>query len=89
MVSCLHSAASLFIELAHRSIWQNSVFDNVPFMNEYYDNSMEKESKEMDLIKAAVREAGVFVVLGYSEKDRGTLYIAQVGFTNDQLGRPS
>ncbi|KAI8653757.1 hypothetical protein LRP88_00503 [Fusarium phalaenopsidis] len=59
------------------SIWQNSVFDNVPFMNEYFDNSLERESKEMDRIRAAVREAGVFVVLGYSERYRGTLYIAQ------------
>lgn len=32
----------------------------------------------MDQIRAAVREAGVFVVLGYSERYRGTLYIAQV-----------
>ncbi|KPM41107.1 Nitrilase [Neonectria ditissima] len=59
------------------TIWQNSVFDNVPFMNEYYENSMEKESKEMDLIKAAVHEAGVFTVLGYSERYQGTLYISQ------------
>ncbi|KAH6884117.1 carbon-nitrogen hydrolase [Thelonectria olida] len=59
------------------SIWQNSVFDNVPFMNEYFENSLEKESKEMESIQAAVREAGVFVVLGYSERFRGSLYIAQ------------
>ena len=39
---------------------------------------MEKESPEMDQIRAAVREAGVFVVLGYSERYKGTLYIAQV-----------
>lgn len=47
-------------------------------MNEYFENSMEKDSPEMDQINAAVREAGVFVVLGYSEKDHGSLYIAQV-----------
>lgn len=49
-------------------------------MNEYFDNSMERESEEMDRIRAAVREAGVFVVLGYSERYRGTLYIAQASF---------
>ncbi|KAK7409262.1 hypothetical protein QQX98_008572 [Neonectria punicea] len=73
----VHKVISLIKEAGSQTIWQNSVLDNVPFMNEYYDNSMEKESKEMDLIKAAVREAGVFIVFGYSEKYRGTLYIAQ------------
>lgn len=64
-----------------RSIWQKSVFDNVSFMNEYFENSLEKESKEMESIKAAVREAGVFVVLGYSERYRGSLYISQVSLS--------
>ncbi|KAH6950069.1 hypothetical protein HG530_001228 [Fusarium avenaceum] len=59
------------------SIWGNSPTDNAPWINEYFNNSMEKESPEMDRIRAAVREAGVFVVLGYSERYRGTLYIAQ------------
>lgn len=39
---------------------------------------MERESEEMERIKIAVREAGVFIVLGYSERYRGSLYIAQV-----------
>ena len=51
-------------------------------MNEYFENSLEKESKEMESIQAAVREAGVFVVLGYSERFRGSLYIAQVSLTD-------
>lgn len=48
-------------------------------MDEYFQNSMARESDEMDRIRAAVREAGIFVVLGYSERYRGTLFIAQVG----------
>ncbi|CAK7235998.1 hypothetical protein SBRCBS47491_009486 [Sporothrix bragantina] len=59
------------------SIWGNSIVDNAEFMNEYFRNSLEKESPEMERICAAVREAGVFIVLGYSERYRGTLYIAQ------------
>lgn len=47
-------------------------------MDEYFRNSMEKESPEMDQIRAAVKESGMFCVLGYSERYRGTLYIAQV-----------
>lgn len=48
-------------------------------MSEYFANSLEKESEEMEQIKTAVREAGVFIVLGYSERYQGTLYISQVG----------
>ncbi|KAH7239566.1 hypothetical protein MRS44_015075 [Fusarium solani] len=59
------------------SIWANSPTDNAPYMNEYFQNSLERESPEMDRIRDAVREAGVFIVLGYSERYKGTLYIAQ------------
>lgn len=54
-------------------------------MNEYFDNSLEMDSKEMDQIKTAVREAGVFIVLGYSERYRGTIYIAQVSVSISNL----
>lgn len=61
-----------------RSIWANSVIDCAAFMDEYFRNSLERESEQMDRIRAAVREAGIFVVLGYSERYQGSLYIAQV-----------
>ncbi len=41
-------------------------------------NSLAKESPEMDRIRAAVKKANIFVVLGYSERAGGSLYIAQV-----------
>lgn len=47
-------------------------------MTEYFRNSLGKDSSEMERIKSAVHEAGVFVVLGYSERYKGSLYIAQV-----------
>ena len=47
-------------------------------MEEYFNNSLERQSEEMDQIRAAVKEAGLFCVLGYSERYCGTLYIAQV-----------
>ena len=47
-------------------------------MDEYLRNSMERDSEEMNRIRAAVKEAGLFCVLGYSERFRGSLYIAQV-----------
>ncbi|KAI0550054.1 nitrilase [Xylaria curta] len=59
------------------SIWSQSVTDNAEFMTEYFRNSMERESEEMNRIRAAVKDAGLFCVLGYSERYRGSLYIAQ------------
>ncbi|KLO97816.1 probable amidohydrolase [Fusarium fujikuroi] len=59
------------------AIWANSPVSNAAFMSEYFANSLEKESEEMEQIKKAVREAGVFIVLGYSERYQGTLYISQ------------
>ncbi|KAG9953634.1 aliphatic nitrilase, partial [Aureobasidium melanogenum] len=59
------------------SIWAHGPIDNASFMDEYFRNSLERDSPEMKRICAAVKEAGVFVVLGYSKRYRGTLYIAQ------------
>ncbi|KAI0970137.1 nitrilase [Xylaria arbuscula] len=59
------------------SIWSQSVVDNADFMDEYFRNSLERDSEEMNRIRDAVKEAGVFCVLGYSERYRGSLYIAQ------------
>ncbi|KAI0904385.1 nitrilase [Ustulina deusta] len=59
------------------SIWTQSVVDNVGFMDEYFRNSLERDSEEMNRIRAAVKDAGLFCVLGYSERYRGSLYIAQ------------
>lgn len=47
-------------------------------MDEYFRNSLVRDSEEMRRICAAVKEAGIFVVLGYSERYQGSLYIAQV-----------
>jgi nitrilase len=40
-------------------------------------NSMSKQSPEMGRIRAAVKKASIVVVLGYSERDGASLYIAQ------------
>lgn len=37
-----------------------------------------KESPEMEKIRKAVKAASLYVVLGYSERDRSSIYIAQV-----------
>ena len=60
------------------SIWHHSPLSNTQFIHEYVKNSLVKESSEMEKIRKAVKAAGLFVVLGYSERDRGSIYIAQV-----------
>lgn len=62
----------------NRTIWTDSPLGNTAFIHEYMANSMQKESPEMDRIRAAVKKAQMFVVLGYSERAGGSLYIAQV-----------
>jgi nitrilase len=44
------------------------VLENVEFIHKYMNNSLIKDSPEMKQIYEAVKEAGIFVVLGYSER---------------------
>ncbi|TVY23592.1 Nitrilase [Lachnellula hyalina] len=59
------------------AIWTKSVVENTELIHQYMANSMAKVSPEMNRIRAACKEAGVFTVLGYSERDGASLYIAQ------------
>lgn len=40
-------------------------------------NSLSLDSPQMEAIRAGVKEAGIFVVLGYSEREGSSLYMAQ------------
>jgi nitrilase len=44
---------------------------------------MRRDSPEMDRVKAACKEADVYVVLGYSERDAVSIYIAQAFISNE------
>ena len=46
-------------------------------IHKYMANSMTRDSSQMKRIQQAVREAGMFVVLGYSERDGASLYMGQ------------
>jgi nitrilase len=50
---------------------------NVEMIHSYMANSLKKDSPEMRRIQSAIKEAGMFVVLGYSERDGASLYMAQ------------
>ncbi|CZR61885.1 probable nitrilase [Phialocephala subalpina] len=58
-------------------IWIQSVPQNTQMVHRYMANSLSINSPEMEAIKTAVKEAGIFVVLGHSERDGGSLYMAQ------------
>jgi cyanide hydratase len=44
----------------------------------YYRNAVDIESPHMDRIRAAARKAKLMVVISIAERDRGTLYMAQI-----------
>jgi nitrilase len=58
-------------------MWTKSVPDRAEAIHKYMANSLSRESKQMERIKAAAKDAGIVVVLGYSERDGGSIYIAQ------------
>ena len=63
----------------HRSIWTEAPLGNASNNIKFINNSMARDSPEMDKIRKAVKDAGMTVVLGYSEREGHSLYQAQVG----------
>jgi cyanide hydratase len=51
--------------------------ENFPYNLKYYRNSVDIESKHMERIRMAARAAQIMVVIGISERHRGSLYMAQ------------
>jgi aliphatic nitrilase len=47
------------------------------FVSRYFDNSLAYDSPQADRLREAARRNGVHVVMGLSERDGGSLYIAQ------------
>lgn len=62
-------------------IWLDSPANGMRFVPEYAQNSMTSEGPEMGRIRVAAREAQIYVVLGYSAKVGGSLYMAQAFIT--------
>ena len=58
-------------------IWLDSPAWGMQFVTRYSENSMTRDGAEMNRIAAAAAEHGVHVVLGFSERDGGSLYMAQ------------
>lgn len=58
-------------------LWLDSPAWGMRFVERYHENSLVLGSDEARRISDAARAAGIHVVLGYSERDAGSLYIGQ------------
>lgn len=58
-------------------LWTLPAPEQMPYVGRYHANSMTVASEHMRRIREAARASGIAVVIGYSEKAFGTLYIAQ------------
>ncbi|KAJ7932529.1 nitrilase [Mycena leptocephala] len=57
--------------------WANNFVVTATVLKEYQANALALHSPEMDRICEAVKEADVTAVIGFAERDGGSLYIAQ------------
>lgn len=58
-------------------IWLDATAANLGYLRPYHDNSLEADGAALERIRRAASEAGIMVSLGASERDHGSLYIAQ------------
>ena len=62
--------------------WVGSVANSMMSVIPYNENSLEVDSDEFRAIQAAARKNDIYVCFGFSERHRGTLYIAQALIDN-------
>jgi predicted amidohydrolase len=58
-------------------LWSHTVADQMPLVAAYHANSARIDGPEITAIREAAREHEIMVVVGFSEKDHGTLFISQ------------
>lgn len=58
-------------------LWLDAPAWNMPLVHRYHQQSLVLDSPQARRISAAARQAGIYVVLGYSERSHGSLYIGQ------------
>lgn len=59
-------------------LWSHPVFEQMEFRARYSANSMSIDSEEILRIRRTAREHSINVVVGFSEKAGGSLYLAQI-----------
>lgn len=58
-------------------LWLDAVVGQVPFVARYHASSMSTRDPRLARVRRAARESNIAVALGWSEKDHGSLYVAQ------------
>ncbi|KAK43460.1 amidohydrolase [Caballeronia jiangsuensis] len=58
-------------------IWLDSPAWGMQFVRRHFENSLSLEDERFETIKSAAARNGIYVVLGFSERSGGSLYIAQ------------
>lgn len=64
-------------------IWLNSTALNLKYFTQYYDNCFEVGSDAYNAIAEAAKENNIYVSMGASERDHGSLYISQFLFNRN------
>ncbi|GAB2452110.1 carbon-nitrogen hydrolase family protein [Nocardioides hungaricus] len=69
-------------------IWLDSPAAAMAYVGRYHENSMSRDSEEMRALQNAAARNSIHVVIGFSERHRGSLYLAQafIGNTGELLG---
>ncbi len=61
-------------------IWLSATADNIKYFQRYHENSLVVGGDAFNRLAEAARDNGIFVSAGASERDHGSLYIAQFLF---------
>ena len=64
-------------------IWLGSPAWGMRFVEKYHENSLQADDPRFQRIADTARNCGINVVIGYSERDGGSLYMAQAIFAAD------
>lgn len=64
-------------------LWMGPPGWGLQFLQRYHENSLVLGGAEMDQLSAAARQANIDVVIGYSERDHGSLYVGQSLISRD------
>ena len=58
-------------------IWLDCPAEGIRFIPQYHENSLSKDSPQLQRLCDAARDNNIMVVMGASEKDGGSLYLSQ------------
>jgi aliphatic nitrilase len=64
-------------------MWLSATAHNIKYFQQYHENSLVVGSIAFTQLSNAARDNGVFVSMGASERDHGSLYIAQFLFSDN------